>query len=265
MQKFEKTFETFSALLDFAENRIAAKTATCLSSRNGTQGFTHTKTFNDALALARNGWREGSNKINSLANVLIDRVSSMIETQTINYDVTGIDFDVAMVLQGIPECWSNFETIEGSSNRMIRLVFNCFVSAAIDPDVIIAKGATICALIIVLETYGIRVELDLVSATDNALITARVKNTDQPLDVDRLSFALTHPSMFRRIIFSVLESDYEFMKLHNWGYGSPREFNAPKSDLYIGASSSLDSMWDDQDSAIAWIMSQLKAQGVSVN
>lgn len=220
----------------------------------------------DAIKLARDGWQEGSAKIAKLANVITDKITSMIETQTIRYDVTGNDFDVALMLTDAPEYWTTLETVEGSNNRMLRVIFNCGTSGDVGSEIMMAKGATIAALVAAFEIAEIRIQVDLFSRValrgQSFQVTARVKNADQPLDIDRLAFALAHPAMLRQLIFG--------LRKHNGMADEmlwlPCEMkDAPKDAIYIGRSFSGEPQWTNETSAIEWIKDQLTAQGVHLS
>ena len=198
----------------------------------GGKGWYESKDFAEALDLAINGWAEGREKANLFSEAIVDKVSSLIEKQDIEYDVVGQDFDIGLVNQGVPECWYTLTTriIDGQGTRQLRLVFNNCVSAGISTEVMTRKGAAAVALIKCLELAGFRVEVWLRNGIADSygqgsayIFECMLKEASQPVDIDRIVFALAHPSSFRRIGFSIFEGDKEFMDAHSSGYGYPAE------------------------------------------
>jgi hypothetical protein len=264
-------FASYGELINFAINREAAS-AYVQESRSFSYGssWSGTESFEDAVKLAQNGWPEGSQKVQNLTNILVNKVSDMIEQPVIQYDVTGNDFDIALYLNNVPEYWTTFHTDEaGMTNRVVKILFNIATSAGIIGETMKAKGAAIAALVIILEQIGIRVELELGQAVTckgkRWEIKAVVKEAAQPLDIDRLTFALAHPSSLRRLIFSVEEADQDFCNTCNTGYGMPAEIlNVGEKTLYVGSSMLGAPQWADKDSTVKWIVEKLKEQGVNV-
>ena len=92
------------------------------------------------------------------------------------------------------------------------------------------------------------------------LMTIELKQAGQPLDLDRLSFALAHPASLRRLTFAAYES---FPYGSDSGYGQPKEYSTG-ADVYIGCSMHGQPKWIDTEAATEWIFKQLKDQGVSI-
>ena len=55
----------------------------------------------------------------------------------------------------------------------------------------------------------------------------KIKDADQPLELERLCFAAAHPAMLRRLWFRVAEqySDVEFSKRVGATYGTPADLD----------------------------------------
>lgn len=219
--------------------------------------------------LAREGWPEGEQHIKRLSLDLFDKVSSLIERDFPVYDIEGSEIDVARYLDGEPECWLRMEThrTEGPGRRIVRLVYNASASAGINADVLLARGAAVAALIELLEFAGIGVELTVVDLATFRLTTETrilVKPLEQPLDIPRIAYALAHPAMLRRSLFAISE---QFPAHIRAGISIPGSYGAPadtqeQGDLYFGKSSLGDVQWSNPIVARAWIISQLKKQGV---
>lgn len=269
----ELTFDSWGDFLEFSQKRTKA-VGSVESSRSGinNRDFSGVDNFEEAVSIANEGWSEGASKIKALSQVIMDKVTSMIEKNTIQFDVTGNDFDMAAYLQGVPEHWyrmeSHFE--EGKGTKVLRLVYNQSASCGVDKDVMTAKGAAVVSLVGCLEASGFRVELLLRSTSkrgDAYRIDTLVpiKAADQPIEIDRIAFAIAHPASFRRLMFSVWESSPAFVANCNFGYGHPTDMLPQfKGDITIEKSFLGEPQWTDAASASAWVLQTLKEQGVQI-
>jgi len=271
MKTIKRHYESWGEFLAYIDRDIPADNY-LQASKTGGSGFCGTPNWEAALELSRVGWLKGQADASKIAAPLFNSVSSMIERTDIVRDVEGAQIDIALFLDGEPECWQRFETsyIDGIGYRVLRLTFNIAASAAISQATITAKGATIAALIQLLEYSGYRVQVDVLWGGNSPGIyiqpSVTVKRPDQPLDLPRLMFAMAHPSMLRRLLFRWAELMHKTdqQKLGS-SYGHPDEVpEADQGDIHIAKSSYPDSQWDNPESARKWIVGQLKKQGVSL-
>jgi hypothetical protein len=269
-------YDSWFDFVDHSQNRKLSTDVNC--SRNSLMGdeWTGTRSFGEAVRLAKEGWPVGAEKVGRLSAKLYDKITSRIERPQVVYDVTGNDFDVAMVNEGVPESWYHFDTSEvqnGKGTKVLKLVFNCSVSGGISTDVMIAKGAVVCALVESLEYAGCRVEIDVVEATtyyDQGLskfsLIIPTKEANQHMDRDKLAFALAHPSVLRRLVFGVEEENGRFMKIAGTGYGMPADPDVSEhGDIFIGHSMLGEPQWTNEVSSVDWVIKQLKEQNVTID
>ena len=142
-------------------------------------------------------------------------------------------------------------------------------SAGISGQEMFNKGATIAALIELLERAGKRVELKgrmAVTGYDKPVSTFRyqmiIKEAGEPIDVDRIAFALAHPGCLRRLGFSIMEQASEKIQKAidtTYRYGQPAEWQEPEDGIYIGKTS-LDG---SEESRVEWIKQQLADYGIT--
>ena len=259
-------YDSWSSLL-----ADAATTPKCLNprSRQFDRAYFGTANFSEALDLATNGWPEGTEQAARYAQPLMDKIASQIMRDEYRYDVTGITFDVDRVLQNEPESWINYDqVVSDAPGKIIRIVFNVSSSGIISNDAIVARGAVVSALVMLLERSGYRVAVDMVKANtmrDGALceIFCPIKTPNQDLDLSRMIFALAHPSMNRRIAFSVVENNQLLRRMP--GYGGPGECPTERrGDIYIGRENAGEVQWANKYSAERWIVGQLEQQGIKL-
>jgi hypothetical protein len=257
-------FLTWGELLEYAqrEPQVSAATSREYAIRDDWFGAS----WEGALKLAFEGWHEAEQKARAISEPLFDKISTLIQKDSIVYDVEGIGIDIGEYVKGEPECWQRIEThiVQGQGNRILRLVMNGFFSAGVKQDVIIARGATVAALVELLEYAGNRVEVVWHCPFNRgADFRAIVKAADQDLDMGRLMFAMAHPAMFRRIGFACLEQIPS-----QWisSYGSPTELHESvhKADIYLPCMGYGDRQWTSPEFAQKYILDKIKEQGVSI-
>lgn len=285
LQPKKMVFESWGDFVTLAETRPNNPYANN-SRKVGGDGYFDidrgTRTFEDALKLAREGWPEGSAKVAALADAMVNRISAKIERQDLYFDVEGADYDMGLYLKGEPECWNRWQTeiSEGQGTRIFKLIYNISASGSVSGETITAKGAAVAALIQCLEYAGNRVELWIASGTcehysyerdgseNNQPATLEtytlLKPADQPCDMDRIAFALAHPATLRRLNFAVRESWVEFMAEVRDSYGYSCDV-AERGDIYIAKSFAGEPYWSSPESAQAWIMAELEKQGVKIS
>jgi hypothetical protein len=232
-------------------------------------------TWEQAKQMAINGWQGGMKEIekyrSKIAPIITDKVLRPVQV----YSMAGYNVDVGSFIANDPECFITREYEERNyPGKIYKIVVSISFSAAITPETIIQRGAMICALIDAIEFAGHRAEVICnwaVSAgsyeTDRQgknkergwlEVSVNIKKSSQPLDMSDLAFCLAHPSMLRKIMFSVAElegwSDY----ISNYGY--PAE-GTDKGDIYIKEIFS-DTVSDDE--AIKWVLTELGKLGINI-
>jgi hypothetical protein len=267
MQKFTKHFEGIQDLLNFLEttdNPLTNKTD-CMSIKRGMKDWSGTNSFEDAKELAIKGWEEGTKAIEKFTSMFLNQLVNSLKIDDYFYDVTGQDFDLDRVLIGEPESWLQSEQMEvkAPAQHNVKILVHIGAMAFVSKETIRRKGAAVAALVMLLEKARRGVELVVVSAasTDFEFVDYRVtiKQAGEDLDLAKLAFVLTHVAFFRRLMFGI----YERIKGY-WGggYGRTEEVEKGDSDLYVGYMEA--HKFTDDKGAEAWILGELKKQGVEL-
>lgn len=272
---YSPKFANFTEMLAQCEKEPRPNSPARQSRSVGTRDFNQTETFEECLKVAREGWPEGYANIRSLASTIFDLVSDKVVRPTIIHEVTGDMLDMGAFMEGVPECflqWKEAEETVTGSNQVIRLVFNCAASCGIRRETLIARGAVAVALAEALELSGRRVEIILAEsvntwAGDGFEMFTVVKESWAPIQGDQLAFALCHPDVLRRLVFSLQE---QTPKPRNagvgQGYGTPQEVVNKKDqgNIYIPMAHYDHQQWENPKSAEAWILKTLREQGVEL-
>ena len=233
--------------------------------------------YADCVKLARKGWPEGTQKIKKLSELLYNRVTAKSLKRQTQYRVAGGRVIVGRHLQGRPDCFQYqpevLDSISKKGHKVIKIVHNISVSAAVSSEVIEARGAAVAALIDVLESQGRRVDLFVSHSVTSwaskspVIIYIHIKQANEPLQLDQLAFVLAHPGMLRRLQFSNMEHwpakiRDEIGVSMGGAYGTPHV--APETgDITITTNPSYgDGDWKNPTTVVAWIIEQCKAQGI---
>lgn len=285
-----KEFSTWNEFVSYVDKTPCEMPDATRASRHSTNGedytqFTKAKSWDHIMQLARDGWPEGLARSKSITKALFDKVSEMIERIDVKHDIEGHAIDVSRYLDGEPECWLKFENViqeAEAGHKLIKLTFNVTVSAGVSTEVIIRKGATISALVELLEYAGHRVELTIVDSSGNrrlnpeggpvkpiATFIVRLKEFDQNLDMGLVTYALCHPSVARGLMFSAMElSPKEIRQLigvegsFNF-YGTPTDIDKKdRGDIHIPHSYMFEKQWQSTELAEKWLIEELAKQGV---
>lgn len=167
-------------------------------------------TYKSAMKLLATGWETGAKRVAELRASLEESVQKIVSEKAaeISYDVEGEWFDAGRIASGDPDCCGSFD-VQGdmAGQKIIRIVANISVSAAVSHETMFARGAACIAAVDILESLGHRVELVAGEAgrcgKKNRKIFnyVTIKRADQPVDLDRLAFILCNPVWFRRVCF----------------------------------------------------------------
>jgi hypothetical protein len=266
---WEVEFDTFD---DFMETVSKAPAGGVSHKRD--HGFMHSDSWEAAVKLTKDGWPEGEAKARAYSARLFNLLAAQVQQPRYIYDVEGMSFDTARVIAGEPEPWiQEYHEVVPAPGRVLRVVYNFNASGAVSTDVIITRGAVAVALVQLLEHAGHSVELiareDSASGGWQSKVNIVIKRAGQPLNLSEVAFALAHPSMLRRFDFALYEvapSHIASQYIHS-GYGRPEETpeGPERGDIYIGRMMYPETQWSKPEHAEAWIIEQLKNQGVEVS
>jgi len=195
--------------------------------------FTGTHSLKQAMQLATNGWPEGLKKIQRA----LDDIEALPAVEVLPvFDVCGEAFNLDAVLQGQPENMFYFMPQESNKPRVIQLGFNFSFGHSVSAESIIERGAAIASAVNDIEHTGIRVELYAFHATKkngyHSSIFIKLKDADQPLELERVVFAAAHPSMLRRLWLRYAEQQEDWKKRYTETYGAPCD---PKHEHFTEA------------------------------
>jgi len=209
-----------------------------------------------------------------LESQLAERLELAFQTR---FDYTGSVVDVGRYLSGEPECMIDFVPEPSARmGRVVKVIVNGICSASVESKRIIKRGVVVCALIDAIHKLGMGVEVYAEFPTNDYAINSpkgkvhtflvKLHSSEQLLDINNLMFGLCHPSMLRRISFSVMEqTKWEPAKtLIKSGYGYPSALEMAErvgADVRCEMLQSGKSEYEGK-SPVDWVMSTLSGLGV---
>lgn len=209
-QKFETMDSFFKFITTAHNNKVFADEHE--SDRNS-ENFAGTKNFSEAAELFRNGWDAGLEKIK--AGKWGDFASPAPRALVRNYYV-GACPNVPRALQGLPDAMRQVYR-PPQKQKVVTVFIDMCVSSMLDKDRYQKVGGYIYQAIKAIEEQGTRVEIitgfaDSIGtnrrAAEELIICPEItlKKASETLDAGRLSFALVHVGMFRRLCFKYIET-----------------------------------------------------------
>ena len=182
------------------------------ASIHGTETFTGTADYDEALRLLKYGHPDGRSKMAESVE-WAQAITREMPAPAWSHAVSGAMPDMPVYMSGEPE---HMLMQEGDESRgtmpVVSIVVNIVAAACIKQRAIRRRGAALVALVHSIEQAGQRVEL--IAASRNGLRSNKgnaasylvtVKEAGEAVDLDRVAFALAHPSMLRRIEFRLNE------------------------------------------------------------
>lgn len=260
------------------ERTMGVKTSS-IHRREHDGGFSGTKTFDEAMGLARTGWPDGLELMMKMRQDLGVVFGSMVKRARMKNDWTGGTVSVARWLNNKPKIFRRRVTqFETGTGRVLDLAVDVSGSAFNRKEKLMRRGASILLLIDALESAGISCQLTVHDRTfgdDNSSYCVRVpiKKAGEQLDMDLLAFALVHPARLRRLYFAMLggeddefcvEGGYVNRDRDGGGYGRPIKEDPDykeETDMEIPHAND-NKPWDNLQECADWVRENLKECGV---
>lgn len=228
--------------------------------------------YDGAHDIARKGWPEGRTKIEDLSYKFRSAVEAAhretFAQPVFTRALAGSGVNVGRFNAGLPDAMLTRKRVEMES-PVIDIVCNVSMSAVVDAEVYMIRGAAIAALADLLELSGRRVRITAVNKTKTGPSTfechTTIKKPGDPVQMDAIAFALAHPAYLRRLGFSIMEQAPKKVREAigigdgGYGYGAPSDIDTD-ADLYMPSILS-GSDWSESR-AQAWVEQQLVNMGV---
>ena len=208
---------------EFFKNRRCSET---YESPSTAKKWYSSEDFQQASYLLTHGWDTAAQKMATKVK-LTNASSTAIRSSKPAYGVVGTQASVPRYLQGIPTNMVSRQ-MTYAKQKVVTITKGISYGARWTPDQILEECTKALKIIQSMENGGQRVRLNVVwsissypTRSHHTICKVCVKQPDERLNISKMSFALAHPSMLRRIFFKWLETD-TFTK-HDMGefYGCP--------------------------------------------
>lgn len=199
----------------------------------GTESFTKTKSYPEAIDLFHNGWDDMAKKLEQKLKIAEAKVQSKMVKRT-QFDVVGFQASVPRYLQGIPTNMVNQKQVP-QKQKIVTLNKDISYAWYVTTEEIIESSVKALQIVKRIEEQGIRVNLNLIMGTEvngeRIISKIRLKSANERINISKLAFPLVHPSMLRRLQFRYIETTPHVTKTgFTNGYGSPTKEENLKYD-----------------------------------
>ena len=160
------------------------------------------KTYDEALGYLENGYQPTVDKLKEKIRDL-GRMGTQKRMRPV-VNVAGGAPIVPLALMGVPKNMIDTK-IKPIKCKVIDVYYDVTCSSYTDSSEIIANGQKMLGAIMELERQGYKFNLYAVQSYSDSssvdMLVVKVKSSNQPLDLKRMSFPLTHTAFFRIIGF----------------------------------------------------------------
>ena len=222
------------------------------ASKKNDKSFTGTKSWDEAVDLFRNGYKDVLPKIQSGVSRNL-KATATANRRNVRMGVVGYAPHVPNAILNLPNSMIYTES-QPQKIKAISIYYSPTSYCGTDTQEFIDSGICMLSAINRLELSGVRVNLNVVVFTarntsnwkgnedcEITFATVKVKDFREHLDIQKLCFPVVHPSLFRRFGFRWLETSPD-IKHSGWkfGYGcyaqdlEPVQGEMKENDYLIG-------------------------------
>ena len=211
--------------------------------------------YNEALELLRVGYQPVADALKGALNV-VSKEGTRFSFQN---NIQGFTPVVPLALKGVPNCMVDMK-MKPIKSKVLDVYYDITATQEKSPDDFIKAGKSLLGIIIELEKQGYRFNLYAMQCYHDGkiadVLSVKIKASNRPFDLKRMSFPLTHPAFFRVIGFD-WEGKSPVTRDIGWGRGHniSRDFNNAQlqnwvtnlfgnNACYISASNFIESNYD---------------------
>ncbi len=230
MEYPKNVVEVFGNPIDFVEtinkrdfNETAKRNKRFSSKEEGESAykFRGTYTYEDANNLFYSGVDAN---IKQLEKQISLNLNDYDQTKKNNrkFDYVGGGYSLGRYLANSPACMIRQSKVK-REKPTTTIIYNCGIDFSTTTEEAIKVNSILLSAIKIIELKGIKVNLYVVSASmldsQNVAVLVKVKDATTPINLQTMSYILTHPSYHRRHFFRWKETKSDIEKLpSNYGY-----------------------------------------------
>lgn len=274
MKLYMRKFDSFSEWVDASVKGNDPKGYSQLV--YGSSGWAGA-TYEEAVTLARTGWHSSRERVEAILEPVRERLAEMLDLTFVQqFDMFGSEPDIDRFVAGDLECmFEDFAVEAPTKGKAMTVVVDACVTGNVPVEEVFKRGAAIIALVETMTLLGYELEIwtDMSVEREGARWTGlvRVHRAGENIDMDKVVYAIGHPSNLRRLCFGVMESEnvsvrrkFGFGPPYGSGYGCPCGIH--ESAELVDASFTIS--WGNRfhqnavKDPVQWVLSQLQEQGV---
>lgn len=157
--------------------------------------------YEQALEYLEKGYQPGVDKLKFAIKANLSGNGKRI---SFHNDIVGYAPVVPLAIMGVPNAMVNSH-MKQIKTKVVDVYYDGVFGCGVSSENIIKTGSKVIAAILQLEQQGYRFNLSQVQSYSNEkdcdMMTVKLKDAAQPLDLKRISFPLTHTGFFRVIGF----------------------------------------------------------------
>lgn len=164
------------------------------------------RTYADIERLASEGLPEDGRRAVESAQERVRHVTRAYQANRITYGYTGSTLDVSAYMAGNPECVLGEQMMPSTQGKVVCLVVDMIASGSVKGSELQAHGQRVLELALAIDAVGLQSEIWLGARSSRGkgyLIKVCVKRAGDYLDPAVIAYALSHPSMFRGVGFTL--------------------------------------------------------------
>ena len=188
------------------------------------------ETYEEALGYMKNGYQPIVEKLKIKTKC---KKTGTVKRTTFSNNIVGYAPVVPLALKGVPNCMIDMRQ-KPIKCKVIDIYYDMTCSCSTDSEEIINAGSKLLGVLMELESQGYRFNIYAVQSYSDSkscdMLTVKVKNSTQPLDLKRISFPLTHTAFFRVIGFDWYSRTPRGTYRSGYGHGLSYEFTKRDMD-----------------------------------
>jgi hypothetical protein len=260
-------FDSLREMIDYAaDNKNTGDSNTDdMSFTGGTRDLAH------AVDVARVGWDAVRPDVDKMISEVADSFGERYAKENrsvIGY--TGGAVHMGRFLTGRPDHMIGFRRMPSTRHgKVVRIVVDYGANGNTKAEKMQKRGAVLTVLVDALASLGLSVELwgetTVSFGTTDHTTLVKLHDSREPLDINDMMFALAHPSMLRRLTFSVREREMSTTKCHMHGYGRSKKITRAEELEADVVCNRLEHGGTDalmESDPVAWILQTIKGLGV---
>lgn len=192
----------FQVVQDCRKRKITSSSFHDMQEPGQVDGWNGVKTYQDALDLMETGYQP---TVDKLKKGIKANLSGQAKRISFHNDVVGYAPVVPLAIMGVPQSMLN-SYMKPVKAKVINVYYSMTARCGTSAEQFIEAGQKLLGAIMELEMQGYRMNIFAIQEYYNNskgadMLCVRVKSANQPLDIKRVSFPLTHPAFFRVIGF----------------------------------------------------------------